>query len=200
MNRHAVIRQAVAVVAAALVVGGAAACNGDTGTANTGSSSPPVVTVTQTAPLTTGPSETPPGTAAPTESAAPTEPETGPAVTHSPTDGPPQPRPVADYYGYWQGHGRQMTLNPDGTAAVVLADGAANVEKWTATWGAAGSGVEVTLETLTKRYGPPLGYAAGQSWAASIQPSDEDGAVVLHVPSLGDLCSSRFGRSVTCGA
>jgi len=35
-----------------------------------------------------------------------------------------------------------LTLSPNGTATVVLADGAANVEDWPATWAAAGDGIE----------------------------------------------------------
>ena len=200
MNTHAVIRWTTAVVAAALVVGGATACNSDTGTADTAGSSPPVVTVTETAPVTTATSERPPETVAPTESAEPTVTETRPVVTEQPTGEPPSSHPVADYYGSWRGHGRQMTLNPNGTATLVLADGAEDVEDWTATWSSAGGGIQVTLATMTNRHGPPLGYHVGESWTASIQPSEEDGVTVLHMVNFGDWCSARFGNSRTCGA
>ncbi|NLG46517.1 hypothetical protein [Gordonia sp. (in: high G+C Gram-positive bacteria)] len=93
-----------------------------------------------------------------------------------------------------------MTLSPNGTATVVLADGAANVEDWPATWAAAGDGIEVTLATMTNRYGPPLGYFVGESWNALLAPSAEDGVTVLHMLDFGDWCSARFGPSRTCGA
>ncbi|ALG83517.1 hypothetical protein [Gordonia phthalatica] len=202
MKTHAVIRWTTAVVAAALVVGGATACNSDTGTADTAGSSPPVVTVTETAPVTaTSPAtDTTPETVAPTESAAPTVTATRPVVTEQPTSEPSSTHPLADYYGYWRGHGRQLTLNPNGTATVVLADGAEDVENWTADWGSAGDGIRITLVTMTNRHGPPLGYSSGQSFTGSIQPSEEDGVTVLHMLNFGDWCSARFGNSRTCGA
>ncbi|MGB6039602.1 MAG: hypothetical protein WBG39_07080 [Gordonia sp. (in: high G+C Gram-positive bacteria)] len=136
------------------------------------------VTVTRTVSQTTAPQHNNPTASQPTPSA---------------TD-------LSRYYGQWDGHGRGMTLNPDGSATVSLASGAANVEKWTATWGAHGHGIVVTLQTMTSRTGEPLGQEPGESWTGSLEPSPEDGVTILHMPGFTDWCSTKYGRSVACGA
>ncbi|WP_156150481.1 MULTISPECIES: hypothetical protein [Gordonia] len=188
MDTHAVTRwMAVAAGAALLAVGVASCDNGDRAVRQSVPST--VVTVTKSvAPVTD--SGSPTVTVMPTESTETTE-----AATET------SPRSdLSSYYGEWTGHGRQMTLQPDGTALVTLASGAANVEKWTAMWGAHGNGIVVTLDTMTWHTGEPLGNQPGTSWTAVLAPSAEDGVTVLHMPGFADWCSTRFGRSVVCGA
>ncbi|WP_040518217.1 hypothetical protein [Gordonia neofelifaecis] len=178
-----------AVAAAALAVSGISACDRGVDTTVSSSASPSVVTVTKSVvQASDGGSST--ATVAPTVSAE-----------NPPSDVEETPRSdLAQYYGEWTGHGRDLVLDSDGTATVSLAAGAADVEKWTATWGAHGNGIVVTLSTMTWHTGEPLGNRPGQSWTGILRPADEDGVTVLHMPGFTDWCSTRFGRSVVCGA
>ncbi|MGB3699457.1 MAG: hypothetical protein WBA05_18695 [Gordonia sp. (in: high G+C Gram-positive bacteria)] len=194
MNVREVTRSGAIVAVATMLACGVIACGGN-GSSPSSAESSPVVTVTETI-----------GPAAESGSRGgqPTVTVTAPpGVTSTSQDGGTSTSVEADlsqYFGEWTGHGRQMTLNPDGSAVITLADGATNVEKWTASWGPSGDGVVVTLGTLTWNVGRALGNHPGRSWTGRVEPSLEDGVTVLHMPGFTDWCSARFGRSIVCGA
>ncbi|MFT4200190.1 hypothetical protein [Gordonia sp. (in: high G+C Gram-positive bacteria)] len=111
--------------------------------------------------------------------------------------------PPSAFLGSWDGHGRQVVLKPGGSATVSLASGAANVEKWTATWGPAEGRIDVAFVKRTLRHGDTAGFglAPGKHWLGRL--TKVRGFTVLEFnPGLQGVywCRAAANRAGVCGA
>lgn len=112
----------------------------------------------------------------------------------------PSAAPV-DFTGMWMGHGRQVDLRPDGSATVVLADGAANTSKWYATWRQAGESFRLVFTSETARSGDGAGaIGPGTSWTGSLTTAE--GARVLVFSDAPTIYWCRYADTASgvCGA
>lgn len=111
------------------------------------------------------------------------------------------PNTSTQFGGQWVGHGRELGLNPDGSATVRLASGAANGTTWNATWTPVGSGLTVTFGEVIKRYGDgATTIAPGTVWTGAMTTAE--GANVLEFTALPDVywCRDEDTGTGACGA
>ncbi len=108
---------------------------------------------------------------------------------------------ASPFVGTWTGHGRGITLYPNGFAKVSLASGAANWERWDARWRPAGRGISVTYVKRTASQGyVGTGIHRGTQWYGSLKRVR--GHTVLEFNQLSGIywCTPRGNNAGLCGA